>query len=196
MDEKGRRKEIIEGELARYRDVANDNELIDRKFGKSYEHLLASIKCTTAKCDEPGCVLKIFTKDHAFKEETTKKNRVAAKGTKCSKSATLGTCLPQWFGLGILDDISRQAKSRETRIAPDMSEQTEEDRMKAEQKYRNDRSVALITESVSKELHQAEALAQQAEAQRPILIATIKKIKENAGRLKDSLDDAVRRQKA
>ena len=77
-----------------------------------------------------------------------------------------------------------------------MSEQTEEDRMKAEQKYRNDRSIALITESVSKELHQAEALAQQAEAQRPILIATIKKIKENAGRLKDSLDDAVRRQKA
>ena len=73
MDEKGRRKEIIEGELALYRDVANDNELIDRKFDKSYEHLLASIKCTTAKCDEPECVLKIFTKDHAFKEETTER---------------------------------------------------------------------------------------------------------------------------
>ena len=77
-----------------------------------------------------------------------------------------------------------------------MSEQTEEDRMKADQKDRNDRSIALITENVSKELHQAEALSQQAEAQRPILIATIKKIKENARRLKDSLDDAVRRQKA
>ena len=45
MDEKGRRKEIIEGGLARYRDVANDNELIDRKFYESYEHLLATSKC-------------------------------------------------------------------------------------------------------------------------------------------------------
>ena len=149
-----------------------------------------------AKCKEPGCMLKMLTKGYEFKGTTSAKSRGSLKGTKCGKSATLGTCLPQWFGLGILDDISRQAKSRETRIAPAMSEQTEEDRMKAEQKYRNDRSIALITESVSKELHQAEALAQQAEAQRPILIATIKKIKENAGRLKDSLDDAVRRQKA
>ena len=35
VDEEGRRKEIGEEESARYRDVANENELIDRKFCES-----------------------------------------------------------------------------------------------------------------------------------------------------------------
>ena len=62
VDDKGRRMEIGEEESARYRDVANDSELTDRKFCETYEHLLASAKCTMAKCAESGCVLKIFTK--------------------------------------------------------------------------------------------------------------------------------------
>ena len=185
VDERGRRKEISEEESAHYRDVANENELIDRKFCESYEHLLASIKCTMAKCDEPGCVLKIFTKGHDFKEATTTKNRGAVKGTKCGKSATFGTCLQQWFGLGILDDISRQAKARETRIALQAPEQSEEDRLKAEQRGRNDRAIALIAENVTKTLNQAEALTKQIEL-----------LRENATLLQASLDDAVRRRDA
>ena len=54
VDEDGKRKDIREEDSARYRDVANDSELIDRKFCESYEHLLASIECAMARCNEPG----------------------------------------------------------------------------------------------------------------------------------------------
>ena len=50
VDDKGKRKNISEEEAAHYRDVANDNELFDRKFCESYEHLLASIRFPMAKC--------------------------------------------------------------------------------------------------------------------------------------------------
>ena len=185
VDEKGRRKAISEEESARYTDVANDSELIDRKFCESYEHLLASVKCTMAKCMESGCVLKVFTKGHDFKDTTTAKARGSVKGTKCGKSATFGTCLQQWFGLGILDDLSRQAKARVTSSSPPMPEQSKEERMKAEQRGRNDRAIALIAENVTGTLNQVEVLAQQLEMMR-----------DNARRMKVSLDDAVRRRDA
>ena len=65
-----------------------------------------------AKCMEPGCVLKVLTKGYDFKVTTTAKSRGSVKGSMCGKSATFGTYLQQWFGLGILDDIYRQAKAR------------------------------------------------------------------------------------
>ena len=43
-DQKGRRKLVGEEEAERYRNVANDHELIDRKFCETYEHLLGTIK--------------------------------------------------------------------------------------------------------------------------------------------------------
>ena len=166
VDEDGKRKDIREEKSARYRDVANVSELIDRKFCESYEHLLASVKCAIARCNEPACVLKIITKGYDYKETTTAKSRGSVKGTKCGKSATFGACLQQWFGLGILEDLSRQAKARETLIAPATPEQTDEEKMKADQRGRNDRAIALIAESVTRTLDQAEALTRQAEAQR------------------------------
>ena len=196
LDGNGRRKEIDEEESARYRDVANDNELIDRKFCEAYEHLLPSIKCYMAKCSERGCVLKVFTKDYDYKDTTTTKNRGAVKGTKCGKSATFGTCLQQWFGLGILDDLSRQAKARETLISPATPEQTEEEKMKADQRGRNDRAIALIAESVTRTLDQAEALTRQAEAQRLAFVKEIEKLKANAIRMQQALAEALRRRDA
>ena len=67
---------------------------------------------------ETGGVLKLFTKGHDFKDTTTAKSRGSVKGTKCGKSTTFGTCMQQWFNLGILDDITRQAKEREQTNAP------------------------------------------------------------------------------
>ena len=63
--------------------------------------------------------------------------------------------------MGILDDISRQAKARETTGAVPAPVQSDEERLKAEQKGRNDRAIALIAECVTKTLDQAEALTQQ-----------------------------------
>ena len=114
VDEKGRRKLVGEEESDSYRNGANDYELIDRKFCESYEHLLGTIKCSMEKCREPGCVLNVFTKGYNFKSTTVTTCRGSVKGTKCGKSVTFGTCLQQWFGLGILDDNSRQPKARET----------------------------------------------------------------------------------
>ena len=133
VDEKRRRKVLGEDEAVRYRNVANDNEFIDRKFCESYEHLLDTVKCSMAKFSEPGCVLKFFTKGYNFKDTTIAKYRGSVKGTKCGNSVTFGTCLQQWFVLGIVDDISRQAKARETSGAIPIPEQSEEDRLKAEQ---------------------------------------------------------------
>ena len=42
-DQKGRRKLVGEEKAYRYRNVANDHELIYRKFCESYEHLLGTI---------------------------------------------------------------------------------------------------------------------------------------------------------
>ena len=128
----------------RYRNVANDNELIDRKFCESYEHLLGTIKCSMEKCRETGCVLKVFTKGYNFKDTTVTKCRGSVKGTKCGKSVTFGTCLQQWFGLGILDDISRQAKAHEMTGVVHTPVQSDEERLRAEQKLRSDRAIALI----------------------------------------------------
>ena len=62
---------------------------------------------------------------------------------------------------------------------------SDEERLKAEQKGRNDRAIALIAECVAKTLDQAEALTQQ-----------IQTLKENAKRLQATLEDAVRRRDA
>ena len=102
IDENGRRKEIGDEEVARYRKIANDNELSDRKFCESYGHILASVKCSMAKCAKPGCALKIFTKGYDFKDKTKVKSRGSVKGTRCGKSVAFGACLQQLFNLGIL----------------------------------------------------------------------------------------------
>ena len=130
-------------------------------------------------------MLKVFTKGYIFKDTTVAKCRGSVKGTKCGKSATFGTCLQQWFGLGILDDISRQEKARETTGAVPTPVQSDEERLNAEQKGRNDRAIALIAECVTKTLDQAEALTQQTQT-----------LKENAKRLPATLKDAVRRRDA
>ena len=94
-------------------------------------------------------------------------------------------CLQQWFGLGILDDISRQARARETKGVLPTPVQSEQERIRAEQKGRNDRAIALIAESVTKTLDQTEALTQQ-----------LQTLKENAVRLQATLEDAMRRRDA
>lgn len=53
--------------MSRYRDEANDRELIDRKFRETYEPLIAPNKSAMAKCGEIGCVIKLFTKGFDFK---------------------------------------------------------------------------------------------------------------------------------
>ena len=137
------------------------------------------------KCRETGCVLNVFTKGYNFKDTTVTKCRGSVKGTKCGKSVTFGTCLQQWFGLGILDDISRQAKTRQMSGVVHSPVQSDEERMRAEQKGRSDRAIALIAESVTKTLDQAEALTQQ-----------VQTLKENAKRLQVTLAEAVRRRDA
>ena len=133
-----------------------------------------------AKCSEPGCVPNVFTKGYNFKDTTVAKCRGSLKGTKCGKSATFGTCLQQWFGLGILDDISRQVKARETTGPTPAPVRSDEDRQKAEQRGRNDRAIALIAECVTKTLDQAESLTQE-----------IQMLKENAKRLQATLENAT-----
>ena len=98
------------------------------------------------KCRENGCALNVFTKGYNFKDTNVAKCRGSVKGTKCGKSVTFGTCLQQWFGLGIWDDISRQAKARETTGAVPTPVQPDEEGLRAEQKGRNDRAIALIAE--------------------------------------------------
>ena len=68
--------------------------------------------------------------------------------------------------------------------------------MKAEQRGRNDRAIALIAESVTQTLDQAEALARQAEAQRLAFLNEIEKLKANASRMQQALAEAVRRRDA
>ena len=130
-------------------------------------------------------MLKVYIKGYNFKDTTFARCRGSVKGTKCGKSVTFGTCLQQWFGLGILDDISRQAKAREMTGVVHTPVQSDEERLKAEQKGRNDRAIALIAECVTKKLDQAEALTQQ-----------IQTLKENAKSLQATLEDAVRRRDA
>lgn len=67
--------------MSRYRNEANENERIDRKFCDSYEDVLAWITYTKAQCAEVGCVLKVFTKKHDFKETTKAQIRGSVKGT-------------------------------------------------------------------------------------------------------------------
>jgi len=167
--------EIGEEESAHYRDVANDNELIDCKFCESYEHLLASIKCTMAKCDEPGCVLKVFTKGHDYKDTTTSKSRGSVKGTKCGKSASFGTCLQQWFGLGIIEDIMRQAKESETVPMTSASKMLPDEQRNIEMKGRNDRAIALIAENITQTADKVKAIRQQAETEKAALAARMDK---------------------
>ena len=66
VDQKGRRKLVGEKEAGRYRNVASDNKLIDRKFCESFEHLIGTIKCSMEKCRETRCVLKVFTRGYNF----------------------------------------------------------------------------------------------------------------------------------
>ena len=63
--------------------------------------------------------------------------------------------------------------------------QSDGERLRAEQKGRNDRAIALIAECVTKTLEQAEALTQQ-----------IQTLQKNAKCLQSTLEDAVRRRDA
>lgn len=67
MNEDNRRKRISEEDACRYRNIANENKRMDRKFCASYEYLLASITCTMEHCKEVGCVIKLLTKGNDFK---------------------------------------------------------------------------------------------------------------------------------
>lgn len=98
-------KRICDEDRSRCRILANDNERMGRKFCVSYGHLLAFITCTTAQCGEEVCVLKILTKGHDFKENTPDRSRGSVKDTKCGGLTTFGTCLEQWFSLGIIEDL-------------------------------------------------------------------------------------------
>ena len=60
VDGKGRLKVVGEEASVRYRNVANDSELVDRKFCESYEHLLATVKCSMEKLGSQDACLKYF----------------------------------------------------------------------------------------------------------------------------------------
>ena len=169
--------------------VANDNELFDRKFCEEYEHLLATIKCSMAKCSEPGCVLKLFTKGHDFKENTTAKSRGSVKGTKCGRSATFGTCLQQWFSLGIIEDLMKQAKEGKTTSIMPAPTISLEDQRKSETMGRNDRAIAMIAESITATIESVKVLKRQGEEDKEAQAAIEKRMAEAKYVTQDLLDN-------
>lgn len=132
---------------------------------------------------ELDCVLNITTKGYDFKKTTTSKRKGAVKGTKCGKSATFGTCMQQWLGLGIMEDLLRQAKERDEPAVSAAPQISAEEARKAEIKGMNYRAIALIAESNTKAIHQVQAIAQRAEAEKEALAERL----ENVYRAREAL---------
>lgn len=114
------------------------------------------------RCGEAGCVLKIRTKGHEFKETNTTKNRGAVKGTKRGESASFGTFLQQWLSLGVLEDLMRQTKDMESPVLRGAQGLPAEEERRAHIKGMNDSAMALFAESITRARDQIQVTSRQA----------------------------------
>lgn len=66
------------------------------------------------------------------------------KDTKCGRSETFGTCLQQWFILGITENLMRQEKENKATPMTPASDISPEELRKVAINGRNDRDIAMI----------------------------------------------------
>lgn len=91
----------------------------------------------------------MFTKGHDFKEATKFRSRGSVKSTKCVTSATIGTCLQQWFGLGIIEYLTRKKKKCKSMPPTLVSPISPAKKQKSVIKGRNNKAIAMISESIT-----------------------------------------------
>lgn len=94
-------------------------------------------------------MLKIHTKRFDWKTNTSTRSRGSVKGTKCGNSVTFGTFLQQWFGLGMMKHLMRQANQNQSAESEPGRKVSESEEQKAERKGINGTAIALIAESIT-----------------------------------------------